>query len=417
MAYQPTLPKPYLTSIDATLVTGNVFSIVLNPKDIIAKYNLTIYDAESNERIYTTGIVTLIPVLYGSLDSGTTLDVVVPSSSGIQNGYNYTWSITLYDIDDNSVTTPLYYFIARTSPSIDFSVDSVITSCEYEFTATYSQKQGESYLYYTFSLYSNGVLIDTSGEKMESKISYSYTSFMSDTQYRIDLTVVMNDRTEYTLSRNFSVSYNSQETPVFPIVQINKSKGYLDIDYSQSIYIAGHTNNTEQYTTFKNVDTATPYVVTQLADGQYVYYDKINETKPIDISEGFTIYLHENFLDLFTGTIIELTDELTGEVYTVRYDSKCFYYKIPGIIEISIDPYVDDSFGIHKERSCIHSAGTTKSSLQYDTLYMLYPSDVITDGSVFMYNDITKNFWWHITLLPDKVIFIKGDKYIESVVS
>ena len=247
---------------------------------------------------------------------------------------------------------------------------------------------------------------------MEAKISYTYTGFMPDEQYRIDLIVVMNDRTEYKISRSFTVAYESQETPVFPTVSANKKNGYIDIDYSQSIYIAGHTNDVEKYNIFKNPTTGTQYTTTQLIDSQYVYYNKINETLPIDIPDNFTIYLHENFLDFFTGKIVELTNESTGDVYTVRYDGRLFYYKIPGYKEAIVDPYVDLS-GLHKEKSCVHPAGTTLKELQYDTLYMLYADDVLNADDVFMYNDITKNFWWHITLLPNRVLFKKGTKYDE----
>lgn len=416
MAYQPTFPKPYLNAIDANLVIGNVFSVVLNPKDVISKYNLTILNAETNASVYTTGVVTLSAPLYGSFEQGTTLDIVVPAASGMQNGTNYNWQLTLYDSGGGSVTTPLYYYLARSSPVISFSVDSTVTSCEYEFKAVYSQAQGEKYLYYNFSLYSDGVLIDTSGDKMEAKMAYTYTGLMSGQQYRIDLTVVMGDRTEYKLSRNFHVSYHSQQVPVFPVVKTDGEKGFVDVDYSQSVYIKGNTNKAEQYQTFRNVDTGSQYTTVRLIEDQSVYYNRINETKPISIPDGFTIYLHENFLDLFSGKIIELTDEETGQTYTVRYDSKYFYYRIGNEREVMVDPYVDSS-GNHKERSVVHPPGTTLSALQYDTLYILKDADILNADTIFMYNDITRNFWWHITLLPNRVLFQKGAKYDESVVS
>ena len=369
-------------------------------------------ESESDKTVYTTGVVDLETPLYGSLDLGTTLDVIVPSST-IQNGFNYTWNITLYDIDGNFVTTPMYYFMAMDPPSITFSVDSIITSCEHEFTATYSQKQGEKYLYYTFSLYSNGVLVDTSGEKTEAKISYLYSGLKPGTEYRIDLVIVMNDRTEYESSRYFTVEYSFQQTPVFPIVRADKSKGCIDLDYPQSIYIAGHTNNSDnqdQYTSFKNTETGDIYTVAKLASEQYVYYDKIFESNPINIPEEFTIYLHENFLDLFVGNIIEMVDEATGELFQLYYNGRTFCYKFPGKSLVSYKIYENNM-------SCMQPSGTTIADLDYNALYILEDDTVITDSSVFMYNDITKNFWWHFTILPDNVFITRGDKYEESVVS
>ena len=415
MPHQPTFPEPYLGSIDATNSTGNRFSVLINPQDIITKYNLTIYSVETNSSVYSTGVVTLAEPLYGSLD-GTTLEVLVPNTSGMINGKDYNWSIILYDRNNNSISSPLFYFITRTSPVIDFTVDSVLTSCEHTFTATYTQAQNEGYLYYLFSLYADGKLIDTSGEKMDASITYSYMGFLPDVQYRIELKVVTNDRSEYKVSKLFTADYDTQESAIYPIVKVNGDRGCVDLDYSQSIYIAGHTNKTEQYITIQNADTSTEYAAVSLCDGQYVYYNKINETNPIHVPDQFTLFLHENFEDFFSGTIIKLTDEQTGAEYTVRYDGKAFYYKVPGWREAIVDPYVNTS-GVHQEKSAIHAAGTTMASLQYDTLYMLYGDDVVSDNSVFLYNDITKNFWWHITILPDRVLFTKGQSYTESVVS
>ena len=50
MIYQPTFPSPYMETIDANAVDGNVFKCLINPKNTITRYNLSIKD-ENNKDI------------------------------------------------------------------------------------------------------------------------------------------------------------------------------------------------------------------------------------------------------------------------------------------------------------------------------------------------------------------------------
>jgi hypothetical protein len=92
MLYQPSYPQPYLSDVDATL--ANTFSCYINAEggtQIIA-YKLSINDM-SGASIYTTGQTTLTTPLYNQ----STLSVSVPTTSGMVNGINYVWNVTLYE--------------------------------------------------------------------------------------------------------------------------------------------------------------------------------------------------------------------------------------------------------------------------------------------------------------------------------
>ena len=78
MPYQPTHPHPYLETIDATNEVGHIFSVVINPKDVIAKYNFSIFSTENSSSLYSTGVVTLANPLYGTED-GTVLPIEILS--------------------------------------------------------------------------------------------------------------------------------------------------------------------------------------------------------------------------------------------------------------------------------------------------------------------------------------------------
>lgn len=94
MIYKPSYANPYLTPIDAT--KDNVFSCYLNADGgtQINKYNLTIKSLTGTQ-VFTTGDVTLSPVLYNQ----NTLNITVPSSSTMINGVDYIWNIKLYESD------------------------------------------------------------------------------------------------------------------------------------------------------------------------------------------------------------------------------------------------------------------------------------------------------------------------------
>lgn len=393
---------------------------------------------EGKQYTYTTEDIMLEEPLYGSLIEPTGLSVLIPTATTMEeesgekpkfiNGSNYMWQLTLYDETD-FVTTPLFYFTTRKTPETALNIidetgnilseNGIITSCSCGFKGSFSQEQGEKYSSYIFNLYTNGKLVASSGDKMESKIVYEYDRLMSNTTYTVELIFTMADRKETVpVRRDFNVEYKTLSTPIAPHLNVNEEDGFIEIDFSETIQIIGESNKETQYISFKNIDTDNIYTTAQISKNQYISYSEITNVGELDIPNGFTLYLHENFCDNFNGKIIELTDENSGQKYTVGYNGRCFYYKIPGMPEVTFDPYIYvDENGEKVDLCCVQSESTTINDLNYDAFYMLYPDSLITPNSIILYNDIAKNFWWHITLLPDKVEFTRGEKYEESVVS
>ena len=122
MLYQPSYPSPYLTSIDAT--ASNTFSCYINAEGgtAVSEYILTINDLLGNQ-VYNNH-QSIIPNLY----SDQILNMTVPASSGMTNGMDYVWNVTLIEAnadiwitygtiqDGASTTTSLYL---RSSNLID----------------------------------------------------------------------------------------------------------------------------------------------------------------------------------------------------------------------------------------------------------------------------------------------------------
>lgn len=117
MLFKPSYTKPYLTPIDATV--NNTFSCYLNSEGgtNINKYKLLINDLNGNT-VYNTGDVTLSPVLYNK----DTLNITVPSTSGMINGIDYVWNILLYENNPNIWVT--YGTVQSTSTTTNVYIRS-----------------------------------------------------------------------------------------------------------------------------------------------------------------------------------------------------------------------------------------------------------------------------------------------------
>lgn len=410
MPHQPTHPHPYLETIEGASIKQKVFSVIINPKDIIEKAQVKIFKVSDESLVLQSNLETFATPYYGNEELS-----VVFKDTELTDGENYKWQIILHGADGDSITTPFYHFSVRTKPSIAFEViPDVITSCEYTFKANYFQEQNESYMYYVYKLYRESDVIDSTDELMSSALTYSYDGFVSGYSYRIELMVVMADKRSYTISKSFSVKYERQPSYMFSTVFADKKQNCISVDFSQNISVKGNTTDIVQYSSFvDSVCDGAKYL--QIPDASCVYYEKVNESKELDLGEHFTLYYSVHFSELFSGDIITLTDNKTGSTYNVRYDSKKFYYRIGDNSEVSIDPYINQD-GIHQEMSVVHDSMSNVNDINTDTLYMLYGDDLVTEDCKILYNDITNEFWWIFAVTDTFVRVFKGRKYAGSVV-
>ena len=135
MLYQPSFPQPYSSDIDATI--ANNFTSYINAEggtQVIA-YNLNINDLSGNS-IYTTNKTTLTTPLYGE----NTLSVSIPNTSGMVNGNNYVWNITMYEANPTIWVTSGTIQATSTTTNIYISPSYLIKVGQYiKIGATYSQ--------------------------------------------------------------------------------------------------------------------------------------------------------------------------------------------------------------------------------------------------------------------------------------
>ena len=89
MIYQPRNVQPSYISIDGT--EENTFTMEINTNNYVNGYEMTILNWD-NTVAYQGTKVTLDNPIY----NGETLAIPVPSSIGLQNGYNYKWYMKLY---------------------------------------------------------------------------------------------------------------------------------------------------------------------------------------------------------------------------------------------------------------------------------------------------------------------------------
>ena len=314
MAYQPTHPHPYLESIDATNPLEKVFSVVINPKDVITGYDFSIYNinGDNDEPRKIVKKFTASEYLYGS-EVGTILTVEVPDDFEMTNGKNYQWTLVLHDALGASVESPMYYFSAKAMPVITLDVDNKITSCEHTFKATYSQEQNETYMYYQYLLYRDNVLIDETAEKIDSLLTYTYSGFVSGGKYKIDLTIATPDRKTYKISRTFEVEYEVQPSVLASDICQIPDNNCIEIDYSQNISVKGNSSGNIVHKEYLK-NTGTPKYVSgvNIPDGVSIYYHKINESKPLSLGEEFTIYYSVHFSTLFIENFISYFSNISN---------------------------------------------------------------------------------------------------------
>ena len=323
----------------------------------------------------------------------------------------------IYEIYSNYIVSNDYYFKARTTPtlSIDIADNATITSSERKFITTYTQAENINISHFTYNLYLDGVLIDTTDEVVSTDISYTYEGFLSGKEYVLELIVVNDDKVETKLERTFTVSYSELKTLALPILTIDNYKTCIDIDFSDNANIYGilEGSQTETFKKFKNEETGLPPTgnntnAISLSINQNLYWNTVNEIIPLNIPTDSTIYLHTHFHEGFSGTIIELIDEDNAvSTVRVRYDGTKFYWQIGNNAEESYDPYTG---GV---ASAIQASGYTVDPTK---LYVLNDDDVLNDTDILVYNDLPYDYWWNIIILPTEVQFVKGKKYSESVV-
>lgn len=499
MPYQPMSPTPYLETIDSTV--DNIFVCVINPRDIISKYILRIVDMNSTtgESVLTvtedeaglqyTGTSSQIDTsilidnlqlpLYGTYKNDTMLKIPIPANYILDKSQensetkdedkkygDYIWNITLYDNHDNAITSCDYYFKVRDKAHIELFNNDVeistsninnINSGNIYIQATYSQAQNILPAYYCFNLYLGNDIVYTTGNVVSSNIIFEYDSLISGNEYKLELLILDDDKTQTKYIYDLNVVYDYFSAPINPVVDIDADKEFVSIDYSYNISIVGKCDEDEENITFDK------YILSDTgeipADGsnnaacipknQIVYWNEQTVGVPLELDNTNQI-IHWHGHEAYEGIIIEKSDpnalaniiivghdipnsithsNRTDLIYTDTEDENMpigiarsnmgagFYYKFGVSSKMYVSEFLKLTSAIYKSETVVTDESSATSKIDDDTLYILNDTDEISDSNVLLSNDTTNKYWWIIGILNDNAVVYRSKKYNETAVS
>lgn len=412
MPYEPTFPHPYLEAIDVTLEGGNNFQCVINPRDKITAYEITISSVKDGNEVCHVGAKEINNKLtkYYSIASGANIEMseipisdsplpfqgkansddsifvvnipsVLVTEDGLQNGNEYFWTITLTK-DDVSTTSKEFYFTSVSMPKIEFNVPSMVNSNRINISATYSQAENLLPAFYKVILYNRAKEVYVTDDIFSSDIVFEYDKLMNNEDYEIELSVVLDNGMEITNSYFFSVSYNEAHPSLFSTVEVNNQDTYVSIDCSQQASINGFFGGggNIMFAKAKNQGEDTPEKpnILTLNDSQNVFWNK-SGNNPIDF-ENTSQVIHWHAHDGFKGMILKKVDEFDmRRNISVSFEDGAFLY-----IEGQNDPqyhylYKSDASAIAGDDE-YSVAGTVLGYNQTEMIVTVESHSFITEG-------------------------------------
>lgn len=446
MAQRPSNPSPYLTSVDANSPIGIELSCLINNQDIISGYKLYIIDnnveaktdsegksyidkvcqiehTQGNEPIvqkitYTiteAGLVetTAEPMellsypqlpIVGGAGEESYLKVTIPSSV-LTNGNDYKWYIELTDNMGKTVTSPEYYFKARSVPTIEIISEDIeggiLPYCNGVFSGTYSQEKQEkpvklrSHKWELYTQITGGdydKLVYATDETYSHNIKFEYNGFMSGLSYKVVLIVTTEDGVVVETYKTFTVEYKLMEPFILPIATVNKKQNAVEVDYSGTKTIIGKLTETSEYNFTEDG--------VHLEKGATLYWDEITgEEGGLQIDDqSFTLFTYINLGYDFSGTVLSLEGD-SGEQRTISYNEGIFYWSING---------EDKTFVAYDEIHpiCVSSDTTNLKACKYELDESATYS--FTDDYQYVFYDVGYEHWWKITITPNAVYITKA---------
>lgn len=459
MAQRPSNPSPYLTSVDANSPIGIELSCLINNQDIISGYKLYIIDnnveaktdsegksyidkvcqiehTQGNEPIVQKITYTIteagsiettaepmellsypqLPIVGGAGEESY-LKVTIPSSV-LTNGNDYKWYIELTDNMGKTVTSPEYYFKARSVPTIEIISEDIeggiLPYCNGIFSGAYTQNDvletGEvisvALRSHRWELYtqtnSDGdydKLVYATDETYSHNIKFEYNGFMSGLSYKIALIVTTEDGVTVETYETFTVEYKLMEPFILPIATVNKKQNAVEVDYSGTKTIIGKLTETSEYNFTEDG--------VHLEKGATLYWDEITgEEGGLQIdNQSFTLFTYINLGYDFSGTVLSLEGD-SGEQCTISYNEGIFYWSINGKEGEHIA--YDATYPI-----CISSDTTDLKTYKYELDESATYS--FTDDYQYVFYDVGYEHWWKITITPDEVYITRAKERDENV--
>ena len=204
----------------------------------------------ASTQVYTTGKVTLDEPFYGVDYNGNVqyFSVSLTSPAGMVNGYanGYKMVITQWWSDTESVAqTSASYFITRSEPTLTLdNLPETVTTRTGEFTATYSQAQGDTLNWFRWRIAEYGEvddpLKDTGYIYGTEDIRVDYDGFFSGTEYMIRCQIeTQNGVTADTGWQQFNVEYTTTEQRGLVAACRASGRSAVLVNWSEATYILG----------------------------------------------------------------------------------------------------------------------------------------------------------------------------------
>lgn len=247
--------------IDATI--DNTFSAVIKGDSPVVAYRVGIFkNNTTSDLIYSSGVIQLDEPFYGTLPNGKVVPFtyVVPSTSGITNGYTYGykyiltlwWELDTSNYDTGCVQSFESVFYARSSPTLSIAQISaetngegipVVGSKSHTFTGQYYQSNNVSLAWFKWTLANKlnteSPLAVVGPVYSCPKIEFEYDGLMSGTDYCVKVEARTQDGIEITSGWvDFTVSYDTIAIQSAVETRQTKENGIL-IDFGNIKYIEG----------------------------------------------------------------------------------------------------------------------------------------------------------------------------------
>ena len=284
MLFQPTNVSPSLWgelgsgTVDAT--QDLTVSWQVNGNSPMTAFVITIYtnNAASTQK-YTTGNRTDNCPFYGTDYQGNTqlFSYTIPaatlSTAGITNGNDYKLIITQYWSANDSVTqTSASAFITRSAPTLTIdTLPSPFAYREYNFTATYSQADGDALNWVRWQLAygddTENIIKDTGNIYGTAQLQFDFDGFFAGTNYAIRCTAqTQSGETADSGWQTFTAAYS-----ISPLI------GYVDTQPCKQL--SGILVSWQRIMTILGVASG-DYSISggslKLASGNYVNWDTVN---------------------------------------------------------------------------------------------------------------------------------------------
>lgn len=354
MIYQPRNVQPSYTSIDGT--EENTFTMEINTNNYVNGYEMTILNWD-NTVAYQGTKVTLDTPIY----NGETLAITVPSSIGLQNGYNYKWYMKLYQSTADMLIT--YGIVQQDSEN----TITIITQPNINIKpGMYVTINGETKQIATYTYDTNiGTATLTSDLSTTPKIGDTYQIYSDFIQTIPEYILYVRATPEVSITNYSSTLDKKYKTFTGTYSQ---SDGVPLVYHQWDLYLVNENGSTTLLKTSGQVYNA---------DIQF-YYDGFKNTQTYQISliaETQFGIVATSGMQTFTVSY-EAIEYLQQPTATVLYDKNAI--RVDWVAPVSFPPLTINTLSSY---GYVQPGEITSTSLYLDTGQLISPGAIFSSGT------------------------------------